>query len=399
MVGDLETWRWSVSDEAADLRDAVRPGLGPGPLARLRERWSPDQIAVVSELVAARTKAASKFPGRAATLAADREGVEMASSERAAAHKAERFARVLGRGASVLDACCGIGGDAMGLADAGLAVTGADLDPRRAWMAGHNAGCGSLAADVREMRGSARGVHADPARRSGGKRTRQTEDFDPPLPDLLGLLERAELGALKLHPGVHADGLPEGELEVVSEAGRLTQAVLWTGRGVEHGRRATLLAADGSTHSLAGPADRPFDVAAIGPWVHTMDPSVERADLVGLLLESTGLSLVHPGAGLLTGGEPVESPWMRPFRVIEHTAWNFKAVRARLRALDAGEVTVKTRGGLVDPDRLSRDLRGTNRDGRAVVLFAVRLGDRPVAIIAEASRSGAEFAQALGRVR
>ena len=115
---------------------------------------------------------------------------------------------MLGHGAPVLDACCGIGGDAMGLADAGLAVTAADLDPRRAWMAGHNAGCGSLAGDVRQIGGSSRGVHADPARRSGGKRTRQTEDFDPPLPDLLGLLERAELGALKLHPGVHADGLP-----------------------------------------------------------------------------------------------------------------------------------------------------------------------------------------------
>ncbi len=396
MVGDLETWRWAVSDGASGLREAVRPGLGPGPLARLRERWSPDQIAVVSELVAARAKASAKFPGRADTLAADREGVEMASSGRAAAHKAERFARVLGPGAPVLDACCGIGGDAMGLADAGLTVTAADLDPRRAWMAGHNARCASLAADVRKIGVPARGVHADPARRSQGRRTRQTDDFDPPLPDLLGLLEQAELAALKLHPGVHADGLPGGELEVISEAGRLTQAVLWTGQGVEHGRRATLLGADGSTHSLAGRADRPWDAAEIGPWVHTMDPSVERADLVGVLIERTGLSLVHPGAGLLTGGAPVESPWVRPFRVIEHGAWNFKAVRARLRALDAGEVTVKTRGGLVDPDRLSRDLRGGS-DGRGLVLFAVRLGDRPVAIIAEPSHAGA--GTVLGRAR
>ncbi len=381
MVGDLDIWAWAVSDDAAPLRAAVTPGIGPGPLSRLRERWPAERIAVVAELVAARDKARAKFPDRAERLAADRPGVEMASSARAAAHKAARFVAVLGEGAAITDACCGIGGDAMSLADAGLEVLAVDSDPCRAWMAGHNAGCSTLAADIRTLGVSTPGLHIDPARRNAQSRTRQTEDFEPPLPDLLDLLTGARAGALKLHPGVSADALPPGELEVISESGRLTQAVLWTGLPAVDERRATLLASDGTTHTLAGTPDRPTDATPVGAWIHTFDPSVERADLVALLIETTGLSLVHPGVGLLTGEQPHDSPWVRAFRVVEDMPWNFKGVRARLRDLGAGEVTVKTRGGFVDPDRLSRELRG--RGGRPLVLFALRLGDRPVAVIAE----------------
>ena len=94
-----------------------------------------------------------------------------------------------------------------------------------------------------------------------------------------------------------------------------------------------------------------------------------------IFLTARGLS------GLLTGHDACLSPWVRAFRVVESMPWNFKGVRARLRELDAGEVTVKTRGGLVEPDRLSRELRG--RSGRPLVLFALRLGDAPIAIITE----------------
>lgn len=381
MQADPNIWAWAVSDDAAPLRDAVTPGMGPGPLARLRGRWSAEQIAVVSELNAARDKARAKFPDRAGQLAADRPGVEMASSARAAAHKAARFVSVMGQDTAITDACCGIGGDAMAFADAGLTVLAIDTDPCRAWMAGHNARCPSRAADIRASRIGTPALHIDPARRNAQSRTRQTDDFEPPLPDLLGLLGAAEAGALKLHPGVHADGLPPGELEIISESGRLTQAVLWTGRAAEHERRATLLAADGSTHTLAGTPERPMETTPVGPWIHTFDPGVERADLAALLIESTGLGLVHPGTGLLAGERPCDSAWVRPFRVVEHMPWNFKGVRARLRDLDAGEVTVKTRGGLVDPDRLSRELRG--RGERPLVLFAMRLGEQPIAIITE----------------
>lgn len=381
MIGSLEDWRWAVSDGAAELRALVTPDAPVGTLARLRERWPAERVSVVAELLGGRAKAASKFPDRAPGLACDREGVEMASSALAAAYKAARFAEALGPGARVTDACCGIGGDSMALADAGLGVTAVDLDERRAWMAGHNARCDSVCADVREPGRALGALHIDPSRRGGGRRTRDADAFEPPLDDLAALLGRAGVAAVKLNPGTDGAGLPGGELEIISESGRLTQGVLWTGLGDAHARRATMIDRDGTVRTMAGEPDRPYDAADIGAWVHTFDPAVERADLVHLLIAETGLSLVHPGTGLLTGAARCGSGWVRPFRVVEDMAWNLKGVRARLRELGAGIVTVKTRAAVVDPDRLSRDLRG--KGGRDLVLFVLKVGEKPRAIITE----------------
>lgn len=381
MIGTLETWRWAVSDEGAELRAAITPDSLVGVLARLRQRWSPEQVAVTTELVAARAKAKAKFGPRADTLACDREGVEMASSARSAAYKAARLTEAVGAGARVLDACCGVGGDAMAMTDAGLDVTALDLDERRAWMGGHNAGCRWLGADVRTNADAFDAVHADPARRSGGRRTHTADDFEPPLSEILPVLLRARAGAVKLNPGIDAGSLPTGELEIISESGALTQGVLWTGAAAVSARRATLLAADGSTHTLAGEPDRPYDASPLGAWAHTFDPSVERADLVRLLLDATGLALLHPGTGLLTGDAPSDSPWVTPFRVLDDMAWSSRAVRARLRELDAGAVTVKARAGVVDPDRVSRELRGAG--ARELTVFVLPVGGPVRAIIAE----------------
>lgn len=384
MIGSLETWRWSVGEDAAPLRERMSPGMGPGAMARLRDRWTPEQIGVCAELTGARSKAEAKFPANARRLAADRSGVEMASSAAAAAHKAERFVRLIGHDARVLDACCGIGGDAMGLAAAGLRVTAVDTDERRAWMAGHNAGCEAACADALSATpGDFDAVHADPARRderAGGRRTRDTDRFEPALSDLFGVFAGVP-AAIKLHPGVDPSDLPEGEVEIVSESGRLTQGVLWTGALARTPRRATLLRAGAEPVSIAGAAERPDDTTEPDAWIHTFDPAVERADLVGALARETGLSPVHPGVGLLTGPERVGSAWLRPFRVVESMPWNYKQVRRRLRELDAGEVTVKTRDALVEPDRLARDLRGRGQE--PYTLFALRFGDRATAIITQ----------------
>ena len=384
MIAPLQTWRWALSDDAAELRAAISPNAPVAVLTRLRDRWSPDQIAVVSELASARAKAARKFPDRAPTLAADREGVEMASSTAAGAHKAARFHAVLGPGTPILDACCGIGGDTMALARAGLAVTALDLDERRAWMGGHNASCPWIACDARSAPAGFRAVHIDPARRNRDGRTHTTEAFEPPLSDMLATIESVDAGAIKLHPGVRATDLPDGELEIISERGTLTQGVLWTGSAARAQRTATLLGPEGQSHTLSGPPDRPDDANPVDSFVHTMDPALERADLVGTLLRQVPLLLVHPGTGLLTGTGPVRSPWLTPYRVLHASTWNAKSVRARLRGLDAGVVTVKARGGVVDPDRVARQLRG---DGaKELVVFILPIGERAHAIIAERTR-------------
>lgn len=366
----------------------------PASLDTLRREHDPETVLAAVELTLARQAALGKFAERADTLWADQAGVEMASSRLAAVHKARRFA-ALQASTPVFDLCCGIGADAMALTDAGLDVIGVDHSETRAWMCARNAGCPTQAEDVRAFPlEDLRIVHIDPQRRSGGhRRTPRLDDLQPGIHFLTSLAASAEAGCIKLFPGIPFDALPAGEVEVLSERTRLRQALLWTGAlaSPRHTRAATVLDAGATIAGHPGPAP----LGPIAAFVHVVEPAVERAELIGELAAQTGLSTPHLASGLLTGDEPIDSPFLRPFRLIEERPWSLGKVRTRLRELDAGIVTIKTRGRAVDPDKIQAQLRG--QGSRPLVLFVQRFGTRYVCLICEAVGSDSTAASAFSR--
>lgn len=397
----LEDWQAYAASGPADelLAAPLRPTVAD--LALLRKDWPQGVVAVAVEAARAKNRAASKLaPDLVARLVADEEGVMVASSALAAAHKAARFARV---GGAALDLCCGIGADAFELVRAGVDVSAVDLDPTRAWMAGHNARCEARVADVgsegvlADVQGTL--VHLDPSRRAGSKRRHDYASYQPG-PDVVeAVVGRAAGACVKLGPGVDFSMLPRNErsqLEFVSEHGRLTQALLWTGTlaegaSVEAGHRlATLLPSGEAFAAAPGPlidADEWYD--SDGPAtpvlgsVFEADASLERSGLLGPFASTVGLRPIHPAVGVLTGDSEVRSPWLTGYEVLEAMPWRTKAVRSRLHQLGAGIVTIKTRAKLVDPDALQKTLRG--KGDRSLVVFVLRLGEKATAIICERS--------------
>jgi THUMP domain-like len=346
-------------------------------IQRLRRDHPPEVVAAAIELTLARIAAKSKFGERASTLIADRQGVQMASTPEAAAHKAARIAE-LAPNHPVLDLCSGIGADAMALHDASIPVTAYDLDPVRAWMTTQNTGCPAIAADVTQNDLPPGLIHIDPQRRqSTERRIPRLEDLQPSFDWTRQLIESRDGTCIKLFPGVPFDALPPGEIEILSQRGRLSQALLWTGILATHERSATALST-GETIS-GSPALAPF--GPIAAFIHTIDPAVERAGLIGPLAERFSLTAPHPAAGLLTGGHPINSGLLTPFELIEELPWAPKKVRRALRDLDAGIVEVKTRGQIIDPDRIQRDMRGSGPE--YLTLFVLRFGDRIRALIAK----------------
>ena len=382
----IETWRWLRTAEGQDAIACAPEDTTAASVGRLRKRFDADLARGILEASAARRKGEGKLdPLWVGSLLADIDGVEMASSARSSSYKAERFRRVLGEGARVADLCCGIGADSWGLAGAGLAVTGVDLDEARVEMYTHNLpSCAVVCGDV--LSGCPDEVdafHLDPARRDGTKRTHSLEDFSPG-PEVWEKIMRAHgTGAIKLNPGVDAYALPSGEVEILSEPGGLTQAVLWVGGlAGDASRRATVLDDSGYVVSICGEPERPDETNEIGSFIGTLDPCVERADLVETLLDATGTRLVHPGTGLVTSAECEAHGMVRWYRVLEVLPWNEKRVRGVLRGHDAGVVEIRTRGGVVNPDELQRRLRGDGtRSDLSVLVY--RLGDRVVSVVAE----------------
>ena len=160
------------------------PGDALAAIGVLRKLCTPDQAAAVMTLRELRERAerTDRFPPAIARrLLASDKMLQQASSLRLSVYKGRRMLEVAGRAGAaptILDLCCGLGADAIGLALAGAEVRGYDRDEAAVLCATHNAAiagqasrCRFHAADVTAIELSPESiVHADPDRRATGRR-------------------------------------------------------------------------------------------------------------------------------------------------------------------------------------------------------------------------------------
>ena len=214
---------------------------------------------------------------------------------------------------------------------------------------------------------------------------------------MASIMARARGGALKLGPGIALDDLEtlDAQPEFISEGGTLVQCVAWFGAARDDAppHRATCVPADGPsvTHAAAPGALRVDPVGAVaGRWINVPDAALERARLVDSVLPDGGAGDLAPGLGVCVSDAPLGAPWFVSARIEHAMPFREAKVRRALRERDAGIVTVRTRGGAADPDRLARAWRG---DGvRALTVFVLRLGQKVVAIITDPAVTPAECA-------
>ena len=390
-VGAAEIWASLDSDAGRSLLDTLGHDPGLREISLARRSHDADMVAVGVECARARMKARAKLGRPWASCFADVSGVEMASGPATAAHKACRLADA---GLPVLDFCAGIGADARAIREAGCETLAVELSAARAWMCERNSGVRTSVEDATRFEIGDRAVHLDPQRRAGSRRSWSLDDLDPGMAFIERLSGAGVPACIKLGPGVDPASLPPGEVEVVSEGGRLTQALLWTGALAKMGLRASLLGERTESVVAGEVGDRHRTEAetagGIGGFVFEPDPSLERVGLLGVVAEREGLGEIAPGLGLLTGDAPVDSAWLARFRVHESMAFHEKRAREWLSANDAGIVEVKTRGGSADADRLQRSLRC----GGSVVysVFVLRIGvgrDAPLRCVITTREAGA----------
>lgn len=325
-----------------------------------------------------RRRAHLKFT-RAQQMYFTRAGLEQATAEVIARHRAARFAGAL----RVADLCCGIGGDLIALA-ADREVVAVDRDALHLRMAALNAdayGVGDAVtvvhADVRDVDlTSVDAVFVDPARRARGHRMR-TGDSEPPLSWSTSLAERVAAVGIKASPGIARDAVPPGwEVEFIADRRELKEAALWSPALATSTSRATILPQGHVLLPLPGD-----EVVHRAPGAFLLDPNpaVTRAGLVEDLARSLGAWKIDPQIAFLSSDQPLCTPFARSLRVLDSGPWEQKALRSRLRALDIGSVDIRRRGLAGDVDDLHRQLklRGTRR----ATLVMTRVDDRPWALI------------------
>ncbi|MGW1841000.1 THUMP-like domain-containing protein [Streptomyces sp. NPDC001966] len=312
-------------------------------------------------------------------------GVEQATRTSVATHRALRFAA--GGVRSVADLCCGIGGDALALARAGIRVLAVDRDPLTAEVARANAAALGLdglievrCADVAGVDTSSYdAVFVDPARRGGRGRIFDPEAYSPPLSWATGAALAAPRAALKIAPGIPHEAIPaQAEAEWISDGGDVKEAVLWFGEGFAAGSyRATVLPAGAGLWSAA-PLPAP-PVGPVGRYLYEPDGAVIRAHLVADLVERCEGRLLDETIAYITSDELYESPYTSGYEITDQLPFNMKKLKALLRERKVGVLTVKKRGSAVEPEELRRRMK-LQGPGSATV-FLTRVAGAPTMLI------------------
>ncbi|MFF1540820.1 SAM-dependent methyltransferase [Microbacterium sp. NPDC058269] len=380
-----------------ELLDAVGPIESTADVARAVSRLraadhSPELVSAVVGQAHLRSKAAAKFGPFAARMLFTRAGLEQATRLGVAARHAQRI-RQAGF-TRVADLGCGIGGDALAFAGAGLDVHAVDADEVTAALAAYNLapfgdsavvshGTAEDAFSTREAGGA---VWMDPARRtSGHSETRRvsSDDYSPSLDWAFDVAAHHPTG-IKLGPAHDRDALPtDAEAQWVSADGSVVELVVWSGALARAGvRRAALVIRDERSHELTAPADAPDEpVRELGAFLHEPDGAVIRARLIGEVARSLDAGMLDEHIAYLTSDTALTSPFVQSFRVRETLPASPKAISAALKAHGIGRLEIKKRGVDIDPAAFRKKL--TLRGDQEATLILARIGDQRRAILAD----------------
>lgn len=378
---------------SADLSEANTLSL----LNELRCTFAPAQAGALLTLARARQRAGDKFPD-ATALFFTPEALEQATPHAVAIHRADRLAQLAPPG-PILDLGCGIGGDALALAQQ-RPVIAYECDPIRLRFARANAAALGLAEriefrqadwrdDLRAGRlAGAAAAFADPARRIDGRRVFSLHEMQPPLTDLLALQEQVPALAVKVMPGVQDAELPDTcSVGFTSHAGVCKEAVLWFGplrkgkNGEGAPRWASVHTGDGWHHVPAYGEPPPLGALEAGQILHEPDPALIRAGAFAELCRALGAHVFDRQIAYLVTSRAGSHPLTQSFAILERLPLRIKQINRRLRELNIGRVELKKRGVPIEPESLRPQLKPVPGGDDAVLIFT-RCNDRRFALIA-----------------
>ncbi|WP_425508158.1 class I SAM-dependent methyltransferase [Streptomyces bathyalis] len=389
---DREAFAALLGDEGQALLGSLElyePDRELSVATRLRRTYAPELVSAALGQARLRQRAAAKFGAEdAARMYFTPNGLEQSTRAGVAAYRAERFLRSgVERPA---DLCCGIGGDAIALARAGMHVLAVDHDPLTCDVVRANAAALGLG-DRIEVRcqdvadadlSGCDAVFVDPARRGGKGRIFDPEAYSPPLSWAVEVARQFRHSALKVAPGIPHEMVPdEAEAEWISDSGDVKEAVLWFGTS-EPARsspvRATLLPG-GHSLSARGLPDPP--VGQVGRFLYEPDGAVVRAHLVAEVAADLGGRLIDPTIAYVTCDEAHSTPYATGYGITDVLPFQLKRLRALLRERGIGVATIKKRGSAVEPAELRKKLK-LEGPGECTV-FLTRVAGAPTVLLGQ----------------
>ncbi|GAA1521317.1 class I SAM-dependent methyltransferase [Streptomyces albidochromogenes] len=383
---DLDSFSALLTDEGQSLLAVLRdhdPARELATATRLRRDHPAALVSAALGQARLRQRAVAKFGAEDAyRMYFTPNGVEQATRTTVAAYRAGRFAALGVR--SVADLCCGIGGDAIALARAGVRVLAVDRDPLTAEVARANAEVLGLSALVEVRCADVTGVDTsgydavfvDPARRGGRGRIFDPEAYSPPLSWAIEAARTSAHAALKIAPGVPHEAVPDdAEAEWISDGGDVKEAVLWFGTA-PGAVRATLLP---GPRTLVGAGLADPEPGGVGRYLYEPDGAVVRSHLVADVAREVGGRLIDETIAYITSDELHPTPYATAYEITDQLPFGLKKLKALLRERGVGVLTVKKRGSAIEPEELRRKMKLSGPHSATV--FLTRVAGAPTVLI------------------
>lgn len=362
-------------DEAAGLPDDL--------LLRqttLRKSYSADAVRAATVLLELRARARPKFT-KADCMFFDRQGLEQASGDVIAEHRAQRY-RPYDR---VADLCCGIGGDSVALAGVANTVS-VDISASRAAITRVNAlvldrFVAVVCADTIKWVPEADAAFLDPDRRATGRRVFHLTDYVPRI-DAEPLANIENLG-IKVAPGIDHSEIPEGyEVEFISVAGECREAVLWRGalRSDADIRATVLPSGDTITRTEVEAAP----VTKVGTYIYEPDRALIRAHLIDQIAHTLQAGKLSDQVAYLTSDRHHPTPFARAFKVRDVVPFSLKRLQTYVAEHRIGTLDIKKRRFPMEPDEIRKklELKGSER----TTCILTRTAEGPLAILCDPAR-------------
>ncbi|MFC5028753.1 methyltransferase domain-containing protein [Streptomyces sp. So13.3] len=397
---DLDAFSYLLTPAGQALLGSLRdydPARELAEATRLRREHPAELVSAALGQARLRQRAEAKFGADAYRMYFTPDGVEQATRTEVAEYRAECFTALGVR--RLADLCCGIGGDAIALARAGVAVLAVDRDPLTCAVARANAESLGLAdlievrcADVTEIATSGYdAVFVDPARRGGrsggvsrsqsvrgggratGGRIFDPESYSPSLSWAIGAAREVPVAALKVAPGIPHEAVPDDAgAEWISYRGDVKEAVLWFGKN-PGSVSATLLPSAGTLWTGAPLPDPP--AGPVGRYLHEPDGAVIRAHLVAEVAEQVGGRLIDETIAYITADELRPTPFATAYEITDVLPFGLKKLKALLRQRGVGVAVIKKRGSAIEPEDLRKKLK--LEGPHSVTVFLTRVAGAP----------------------
>ena len=391
----INEYKWLISSEASSLLTQAHEDFlakrSPLKIAKLlRKSTTVTRAALIMEQAQLRIRAKPKF-SLADQMFFTKRGLEQSSGAELSIYKAIQFKNH----ESVLDVCCGIGGDLLGLAnrnptDLNLITTGIDSDPVTALFAEHNLqqlleteqiphtlanvlGQDFTTADLDDFTA----IHLDPDRRKA-RRATDGRHFSPSLTEVFSRVSDSQMVAVKVAPATPMEDSFPAQLhrQWLGDRRECKQQVLWLSSDFPASQRsAAIVMDDGSAHSICCEGRSNVErhtTAGLKQYLYEPHAAVLAARLEDHLAAKHDLARIARSIPYFVSDVPIQEPLLAGFQVVEMLRMDFKTVHRYLADKDVGKVELKQRG--IDNVTFERFRRLKLTGSKKATLFLTRYG-------------------------